>query len=33
MNGALFLRYFLEFAILFPAAALALIPVRGAFRI
>ena len=33
MNGALFLRYYLELVILLPAAALALIPVRSAFRL
>ena len=33
MNRLLFLRYFLELAILLPAAALALIPARGFFRL
>lgn len=33
MSGALFLRYFLELAILLPAAAMALIPARGCYRI
>ena len=32
MNGALFLRYFLELAILLPAAMLALIPAFGFYR-